>query len=160
MILMIFLSFFYSRYLFRAPFDLLSNYKIKANDFLYYVGNPLLKAQQTDQFALSYTTSNFSVFANYQLHRNVVEQMFFTKGNIIYLTNDNMDNRHEVLFGGGYNGNLFPFWHIALNGGLQYLWIPNGYVEKDILQGFASLYNTFTITPKWQVNMILNMASP
>lgn len=154
------LSFFYSRYLLRPSFELLSNYKIKVNDFLYFVGNPLLKAQQTDQFTLSYTTSNFSIFTDYQSHRDVIEEMFFTKDNIVYLTNDNMDTRHEVRFGGGYNGKLYPFWHIALNGGLQYMWIPNGYVQKNIIQGYASLYNTLTITPKWQVNINLDMASP
>lgn len=154
------LSFFYSRYLLRPSFDLLSNYRVKVNDFLYFVGNPLLKSQQTDQFALSYTTSNFSIFAEYQLHKNVIEEMFFTKDDIIFLTNDNVDTRHEIGVGGGCNGNLFSFWRIILNGGLQCMWIPNGYVQKNIIQGYASLHNTLTITPKWQVNINLNAASP
>lgn len=154
------LSFFYSRYLLRPSFDLLSNYKVKINDFLYFVGNPFLKTQQTDQFTLSYTTSNFSIATDYQLHQHVIEENFFTKDNTIYLTNENMDTRHEIRLVGGYNGNLFPFWHVSLNGGMQYMYIPNGYVQKSILQGYASVHNMFTISPSWQANININLATP
>ncbi len=44
----------YSRSVFRPPFALLNNYYVKTSEQVFSVGNPLLKAQKTDNVGLSF----------------------------------------------------------------------------------------------------------
>ena len=150
----------YSRYLFRPSFDLLTNYKTKVNDFLYFVGNPLLKTQETDEINLSYTNTWCSLSAAYRVHHKVIEENFFVSDSVICLTNQNMLNRHEFSINLGSNNKPFSFWNLSTNFGIQYIYIPDGYLQKDIVQGYVSLHNTLKLTSNIEANINMNGATP
>lgn len=96
----------------------------------------------------------------YQLHHNTIEQYNFARDGVVYGTNENMANRHEIGLSTNYNGCLFKNWYISANVEPRYIYTPNGYIKKDILQWFASLFNTLTLSSSLQAELNLRYVSP
>ena len=150
----------YSRSLFRPPFALLNNYTIKTSEQVFSVGNPLLKAQKTDNIGLSFIFGRHILNLRWAYTLSPITNYIYSIQDTLYMTNINGGKQTTFDVSYSFGGKLFPFWHLSSNVGLQHIYLPKSSYKQKIIQGYASLRNTFSINKA--INIVLNgsYASP
>ena len=144
----------YSRSLFRPPFALLNNYSIKTSEQVFSVGNPLLKAQKTDNIGLSFIFGRHILNLRWAYTPSPITNYIYSIQDTLYMTNINGGKQTTFDVSYSFGGKLFPFWHLSSNVGLQHIYLPKSSYKQKIIQGYASLRNTFSINKA--INIVLN----
>ena len=150
----------YSKSLFRPPFALLNNYSIKTSEQVFSVGNPLLKAQKTDNVGLSFIFGRHILNFGWAYTPSPITNYIYSIQDTLYMTNINGGKQTTFDVSHSFGGKLFPFWHLSSNIGLQYIYLPESSYKQRIVQGYASLRNTYSIGKA--ISIVLNgrYASP
>jgi outer membrane receptor protein involved in Fe transport len=154
------LSLAFTRNLRRPSFRLMNNYTNKISDFLYDVGNPNLKPEYANTFELNYNISKHRISAYYNLTSDKINELFYTKNDIVYHTNSNMGKNHEVRIEYNFSGNSTKWWYISSNASIYYIHIPESYYKKEKITALISLYNIFTINEKSMFEVAGHYCSP
>ncbi len=150
----------YSRSVFRPPFALLNNYSIKTSEQVFSVGNPLLKAQKTDNIGLSFIFGRHILNFEWAYTPSPITNYIYSVQDTLYMTNINGGKQTTFDVSHSFGGKLFPFWHLSSNIGLQYIYLPESSYKQRILQCYASVRNTFSIGKAINISLNGNYASP
>lgn len=150
----------YSRSLFRPPFALLNNYSIKTSEQVFSIGNPLLKAQKTDNVGLSLILGRHVLNLGWTYTPSPITNHIYSIQDTLYMTNINGGKQTTFDVSHSFGGKLFPFWHLSSNVGLQYIYLPESSYKRRIIQGYASLRNTFSIGKAINISLNGSYASP
>lgn len=150
----------YSKTIYRPSFYFLTNFKVRASDNVYDIGNPYLKPEISHYVEASVQRKSIMFDVYYFNKQNTIAQSYETNGDITYHSNKNFGRSEQMGMDLSCQGKLSSWLFINYAGNFDYSKIPSNYSKKEQVSWNFNLNNIFTISERSKIELLVDYYSP